>query len=58
MNLNKDNALSKTLELLHQIKKHHGEVVLLWHNTIFSEIEDIEHYHTELYNSIIEELSK
>ena len=58
MNLTKADALHTTLELLHQIKKHHGEVVLLWHNTIFSELEDNDHYHTELYKSIIEELSK
>ena len=33
MNLSINEALAYVIHLLEQTKKHHGEVVLLWHNT-------------------------
>ncbi len=56
MNLTEEEATNTLLTLLAQIKKHHGEVVLLWHNTVFSPVEG--GYHPSLYQTIIEELSK
>ena len=56
MNLTEDEAKKTLLSLLSQIRKHHGEVVLLWHNTVFSSVEG--GYHPSLYQTIIEELSK
>ncbi|MBO7606319.1 MAG: polysaccharide deacetylase family protein [Paludibacteraceae bacterium] len=56
MNLTEDEAKKTLLSLLSQIRKHHGEVVLLWHNTVFSSVEG--GYHPSLYQTIIEELNK
>ena len=56
MSLTEEEATNTLLTLLAQIKKHHGEVVLLWHNTVFSSVEG--GYHPSLYQTIIEELSK
>ena len=56
MNLAENEAFEKIIELLNQVKKHNGEVVLLWHNTVFSELDG--GYHKTLYTSIIEELAK
>ena len=56
MNLTEEEAKKTLLSLLSQIRKHHGEVVLLWHNTVFSSVEG--GYHPSLYQTIIEELSK
>lgn len=56
MNLTENEAFGKIIELLNQVKKHNGEVVLLWHNTVFSEIDG--GYHKSLYTNIIKELAK
>ena len=56
MNLTENEAFEKIIELLNQVKKHNGEVVLLWHNTVFSEIDG--GYHKSLYTNIIKELAK
>lgn len=56
MNLTENEAFDKLIGLLNQVKKHNGEVVLLWHNTVFSEIDG--GYHKSLYTNIIKELAK
>ena len=56
MNLTENEAFEKIIGLLNQVKKHNGEVVLLWHNTVFSEIDG--GYHKSLYTNIIKELAK
>ena len=52
MNLDYEQAFSNCKEIINQVKKHNGELVLLWHNTEFTGI----NYHKNLYNSIIEYL--
>ncbi len=37
MNLNYEQARSTCFALLAQVRKHHGEAVLLWHNTQLAE---------------------
>lgn len=56
MNQTEEEATKTMKSLIEQIRKHHGEVVLLWHNTIFSSVED--GYHKSLYSKIIEELNR
>lgn len=56
MNLTEEQAFNYILGLLSQVKKHNGEAVLLWHNTIFSSIENT--YHKSLYNNIIKVLKR
>lgn len=56
MNLSETEAEEKIVGLLNQIKKHNGEVVLLWHNTVFSELDG--GYHKSLYTNIIKELAR
>lgn len=54
MHLSEEKAWQTVQQLLKEIKTHNGEVVLLWHNTIFSTIET--NYHRSLYKKIINEL--
>lgn len=51
MALSADDAFKYCKELLEQIKRYVGEVVLLWHNTSVSELNG--GYHRELYEKII-----
>jgi hypothetical protein len=55
MNLNFEDALSKSKNLIAQVKEHNGEIVLLWHNT--SVIENQNNYQRNLYGKIIEYLA-
>ena len=54
MNLSGEEAFDHVRQLLNEIKRHNGEAVLLWHNTIFSSIE--KNYHRKLYPQILNEL--
>ncbi len=56
MNLTENEAEEKIVSLLNQTKKHNGDVVLLWHNTVFSELDG--GYHKSLYTNIIKELAR
>ena len=56
MNLTEIEAFEAINDLLKQVKKHNGEVVLLWHNTVFSDLDG--GYHKSLYTNIIKELAK
>ena len=56
MNLTESEAEEKMVSLLNQTKKHNGDVVLLWHNTVFSELDG--GYHKSLYTNIIKELAR
>jgi hypothetical protein len=50
MNLDFENALIACKELINQVYKHNGELVLLWHNTEFIG----ENYQEKLYKAILE----
>ena len=47
-------AWETIVQLIEQVKKHHGELVLLWHNT---SVADATSYHRQLYNDIITHLT-
>jgi len=50
MNLDYENALNMCKEIISQIYKHNGELVLLWHNTEFIGL----NYQEKLYNAVLE----
>ncbi|MCL2328171.1 MAG: polysaccharide deacetylase family protein [Bacteroidetes bacterium] len=52
MNLNENEAFDYTKLLIDAVKKYNGEIVLLWHNQVFSETE--KYNHRELYCKILE----
>ena len=54
MNLDFETAFETCKNLINQVKKHNGELVLLWHNT--SVIPNANGYQRELYEKIIEEI--
>jgi hypothetical protein len=56
MNLSYEWAFNYATELVDQVKKHNGELVLLWHNSIFAENTAFDHkrFYTELLNYIKE----
>jgi len=57
MNLDYEDALNVCKEIINQVYKHNGELVLLWHNTEFLGL----NYHEKLFISILDhiiELSK
>ena len=56
MGLNEEEALKYCLNILYEIKQYNGEVVLLWHNSSFSEI-DKPNYHKRLYLRLLKELT-
>lgn len=47
-------AWDTVVQIVDQVKKHHGELVLLWHNT---SVADSTTYHRPLYNDIITHLT-
>ena len=51
MNLNEDEAYAYCQTLVQNVKKYHGELVLLWHNSIFSQS-----YHRSLYPRLLASL--
>lgn len=55
MGLSYDEALSYAYGLLDQTKKHSGDLVLLWHNTVFSAQQP--GYHKQLYSDLITKLT-
>ncbi len=54
MNLNEEEAFSYCLKLIDQTRKHHGEFVMLWHNTMF--VPEQNNYHPKLYQRLLHEL--
>ena len=50
MNLDYKNAMSVCKNIIDQVYKHNGELVLLWHNTEFIGL----NYHEKLYNAVLE----
>ncbi len=54
MNLNEEEAFSYCQRLIDQTRKHHGEFVMLWHNTMF--VSEQGNYHPNLYQRLLHEL--
>ena len=56
MNLSYEWAFNYATELVDQVKKYNGELVLLWHNTVFAENATFDHkkFYSELLNYIKE----
>lgn len=54
MNLNHEQALEYCRKLFAEVKKHGGEIVLLWHNSSIGSLE--KSYHKQLYQELIQEL--
>ncbi|WP_461255408.1 polysaccharide deacetylase family protein [Treponema sp. R80B11-R83G3] len=54
MNLDYEKALSACKEIIDQVYKHNGELVLLWHNTEFTGL----NYQEKLYISVLEYIKK
>ncbi len=52
MNLSEDEAYFYSEQLLDRVRRYHGEVVLLWHNTIFRP----DTYHASLYQKLLKGL--
>jgi len=50
MGLDYDSALNKCKEIISQVYKHNGELVLLWHNTEFVGV----NYQERLYEAVLE----
>ena len=56
MRLDYYSAYKYSLELINEVKKHNGELILLWHNTEFDEsVKD--KYSGKLYYELLKELS-
>ena len=53
MNLNLETAFETCKNIINQVKKHNGELVLLWHNTAV--ISNANDYQRNLYERVIEE---
>jgi len=49
MHLNEDEAYFHVARLIDKVRQHHGEVNLLWHNTVFAD----NSYHKTLYPKIL-----
>ena len=49
MNLSEDEAYFLCERLIAKVKMHHGDLCLLWHNSIFAE----NGYHRSLYPKIL-----
>jgi hypothetical protein len=59
MNLNYEQARSTCFSLLYQVAKHHGEAVLLWHNTQLAESSaKAGSYQRQLYLDVLKHLSE
>jgi hypothetical protein len=52
MNLDYENALKICKEIVMQVYQHHGELVLLWHNTVFMGL----NYQEKLYKAVLEHI--
>jgi hypothetical protein len=50
MHLDYEKALNICKEIINQVYKHNGELVLLWHNTEFTDM----NYQEKLYNAVLE----
>jgi hypothetical protein len=50
MHLDYEKALNICKKIINQVYKHKGELVLLWHNTEFTEM----NYQEKLYNAVLE----
>lgn len=50
MNLNEEEAFSYCKKLINQTRKHDGEFVMLWHNTMF--VPEQSNYHPRLYQKL------
>lgn len=56
MNLSADSAFSFSKKMIDEVKKHNGELVLLWHNTAVEKNNGL--YHRDLYSWIINYLKQ
>ena len=54
MNLSFEEAYRYASKLMSEVRRHNGELVLLWHNT--SLIASDNNYHSALYSRIISDL--
>ena len=54
MNLSFDEAYRYAYKLMSEVRRHNGELVLLWHNT--SLLANDNNYHSALYSRIISDL--
>jgi hypothetical protein len=54
MNLDYEHAFAICKEIVTQVHEHHGELVLLWHNTEFLDL----NYQEKLYKSILDYITK
>ncbi|NQT04256.1 MAG: hypothetical protein HQ580_19675 [Planctomycetes bacterium] len=55
MNLNEEEAFSYCQKLINQARKHDGEFVMLWHNTMF--VPEQSNYHPRFYQKLFDELN-
>jgi hypothetical protein len=53
MQLSYQQALETSLQIIEQVRKYQGELVLLWHNTSLTR----NAYHRQLYKNIIAQLN-
>lgn len=54
MSLSYEQALQYCIDLIEQVKKHNGELVLLWHNTSVAQwAENTQSYQRKLYEKLI-----
>lgn len=51
MNLSEEQALNTVANIIDVTRRHHGDLCLLWHNTIFDSLTNT--YHQHLYKNII-----
>jgi hypothetical protein len=56
MNLDAEHALYYCTELIEQTRKHNGEFVMLWHNTMLAHSPC--NYHPELYQQLLNQLGE
>lgn len=54
--MNKEKAKKEIFEVMDEVKKYNGQMVILWHNSSF-EVDKWEKFQ-ELYSEIIEEVKK
>lgn len=54
MNLGQEEAFEYCKKLIDQTRKHNGQFVMLWHNTVFVRKEN--NYHPQLYKDILKQL--
>ena len=53
LNLDYEKALLKSKNIINQVHKHNGELVILWHNTEFCD----QNYQEKLYKTVLEDIN-